>query len=132
MGGPSFRAASGGGAEANNASVVLMVTTQGIRIMMSGDAEPEAQIPILRNGFDVHADVLKFPHHGSARQSEDFATAVGARVATISVGKGNDYGHPAPAALALLKKLRVTSYRTDKQGDIAIVVRDHRISVITR
>ncbi|MEO6472973.1 MAG: ComEC/Rec2 family competence protein [Aeromicrobium sp.] len=129
---PTFSADSVGGSEANNASVVLMVTTQGIRIMMSGDVEPEAQNPILRNGFDVHADVLKFPHHGSARQSEDFVAAVGARVATISDGKDNDYGHPAPAALALLKKLHIAAYRTDRQGDIAIVVRDHRISVLTR
>lgn len=130
--GPDFKADGEGGSAANNASVVLSVETHGIRLMMSGDAEPEEQEFILRQGFDLHADILKMPHHGSARQSREFFEAVGARAATISDGKDNDYGHPAPAALALLKKLGVMAYRTDQQGDIAIVVRDGEISVLTR
>lgn len=127
-----FHADATGGSAANNASVVLTVATHGIRLMMGGDAEPQEQEFILGQQFDLHADILKMPHHGSARQSADFFEAVGASVATISDGKDNDYGHPAPAALALLRKLGMTAYRTDRQGDIAVVVRDGRISVLTR
>lgn len=129
---PSFGADSRGGSTTNNASVVLMVAIHGIRIMMSGDAEPEEQDFILRQGFDLHADILKMPHHGSARQSREFFESVGARAATISDGKDNDYGHPAPTALALLAKQHMTAYRTDRQGDIAIVVRDGKAAVLTR
>ena len=58
--------------------------------------------------------------------------AVGARVATISAGQDNDYGHPAAAALRLLRDHHVAWWRTDTDGDIAVVVRDGRLSVVTR
>jgi len=128
----SFRADDEGGSAANNASVVLSVRARGMRIMLAGDIEPEAQETILRNFPEVWADVLKMPHHGSARQSTAFFEALQARVATISDGKDNDYGHPAPAALGLLRRLDIAAHRTDLQGDIAIVVRKHRILVLTR
>ncbi len=127
-----FRAEGRDGATVNNSSIVLLVATRGVRIMMSGDAEPEEQDAMLQAGFDLHADVLKMPHHGSARQSEEFFAAVGARIATISDGEGNDYGHPARAALALLDKLDVAAYRTDLSGDIAVTVNADQIKVFTR
>ena len=74
--------------------------------MLSGDIEPEAQDDLLREHPDLGADVIKMPHHGSARQSKAFFDAVGARLATISAGAGNDYGHPAAAALSLLRDER--------------------------
>ncbi|MBC7595456.1 MAG: ComEC/Rec2 family competence protein [Kineosporiaceae bacterium] len=127
---PSFRADVG--PAANNASVVLDLTTRGVRILLAGDIEPEAQQALLRNYPEVHADVLKMPHHGSANQSEELFAGLGVRVATISDGMGNDYGHPSPTALALLKLHHIATYRTDQQGDIAIVVQDNRITVLTR
>ena len=130
---PPFRADDeGSGAGANNASVVLTMATRGVRIMLAGDIETEAQEAILRKFPELSADVLKFAHHGSARQSEGFVEALHARIATISVGIDNGYGHPAPAALELLRRLHITAYRTDQQGDIAIVLREQQISVLTR
>lgn len=128
----TFDAESAGGSAVNNASIVLAVTTRNVRLMLPGDAEPEAQDALLRTFPGIRADVLKMPHHGSARQSEAFFRALGARVATISDGVDNDYGHPAPAALDLLKRLGIATYRTDRQGDIAIIVRDGHLSVLTR
>ena len=49
--------------------------------------------------IDLRADVLKVPHHGSAYSDPDFLAAVHARVAVISVGRHNDYGHPSPVLL---------------------------------
>jgi competence protein ComEC len=72
------------------------------------------------------------PHHGSARQSKEFFEAVGARLATISAGEGNDYGHPAAAALSLLREQSMRWWRTDTDGDIAIVERDGHLLVVTR
>jgi len=129
---PAFNADGEGGSVANNASVVLSMTTRGVSIMLAGDMEPEAQEATLRNFPEVRADVLKMPHHGSAGQSDAFFESLHARVATISDGKDNDYGHPAPAALELLHRLHIAAYRTDRQGDIAIVVRNGRLSVSTR
>ena len=123
---------SGEGSAVNDASVVMRVEMDGVVLLLTGDVEPDAQDRILRSGLSVDADVLKMPHHGSARQSERFLDAVGARVATISAGQDNDYGHPAPAALRMLRERGVAAWRTDLDGDIAIVARDGRLSVVTR
>ena len=72
------------------------------------------------------------PHHGSSQQSERFFTAVGAQVATISAGVDNDYGHPTAKALALLQSQGTRWWRTDTEGDIAIVQRGGRLMVVTR
>ena len=116
----------------NDASLVLRVTTQNVRLLLTGDVEPAAQEALLRLRPDLAADVVKMPHHGSGRQSERFIAAAGARVATISAGQDNDYGHPAAAALRLLRDHDISWWRTDTDGDIAVVVRDGRLSVVTR
>jgi len=116
----------------NDASLVLRVTTRQMRFLITGDVGPEAQEALLRVHPDVAADVLKMPHHGSGRQSSAFFDAVGARIATISSGKDNDYGHPAAAALHLLREHHVAWWRTDTDGDVAVVVRDGRLAVVSR
>jgi competence protein ComEC len=116
----------------NNSSVVVRATVRGVRILLAGDIETEAQDAILASGADVASDVLKFPHHGSGRQAPAFLAAVGAAVATISVGADNDYGHPAVTALQMLRAAHTDWRRTDLAGDIAVVVRDGRLRVTTR
>lgn len=120
------------GTAMNNASVVLRVSTRNVALLLAGDVEPEAQEALLRSGQPIHADVLKFPHHGSGRQSAEFVRAVGARVATISAGEGNDYGHPHADALDLLQQTGTVWHRTDREGDIAVTAHDGRIRVVTR
>src|SRR4030095_6794887 len=96
----------------NNSSVVLRVATGGGRILLlTGDVEVEAQEGLVRSGGGPRADVLKVPHHGSAYQSPTFLRAVHASVGVISVGRDNDYGHPAPALLHELDRLRVRAGR---------------------
>ncbi|MDX6278649.1 MAG: competence protein ComEC, partial [Nocardioidaceae bacterium] len=65
------------GSGPNNLSVVLAVEVRGVRLLLTGDIEPEAQDKLLRAHPDLHADVIKMPHHGSARQSSAFFDAVG-------------------------------------------------------
>src|SRR5690606_32389552 len=66
------------GSTVNDASVVLRVRVDGVSLLLTGDVEPDAQEIILRSGMPLAADVLKVPHHDSARQSERFFAAVGA------------------------------------------------------
>ena len=76
-----------------------------------------------RAGFDV----VKVAHHGSANLDEGLMEAVRAPVGVISVGKDNDYGHPAPKALEVLRRNGYAVYRTDQRGDVAVVAqRDGR------
>jgi competence protein ComEC len=118
--GPS-RLFQGTRSDPNNNSVVLRVTVSGRRILMPGDAEVEAQDELLAAGTDLHADILKVPHHGSAYSDPAFLNAVHASIALVSVGRDNDYGHPSPLLIAELARLGVPLRRTDLDGDIAVV-----------
>ncbi|MFI9555273.1 ComEC/Rec2 family competence protein [Nonomuraea endophytica] len=119
------------GSEINNTSVVLRVRWHAGSILLSGDIETEAQSDLLRTSSPA-ADILKVPHHGSARQDPAFITAVGARAALISVGSDNTYGHPAPATLALLHRSGSRIYRTDQSGDLAITDHNTTLAITPR
>jgi competence protein ComEC len=120
------------GSLANNASLVLLVRVQGIDILMSGDMEPEAQRALAAAVPDLHADVLKVPHHGSRYQDPALLAGLGARLAVISVGADNDYGHPAAATVAMLRAAGMRVERTDLDGDVAVTVRAGRLGVTSR
>ena len=77
-------------------------------------------------------DVLKVPHHGSRYQDARLLTGLGARLALVSVGADNDYGHPDPGTLDLLREAGAAVRRTDLDGDVAVVVREGRLEVVTR
>jgi len=115
----------------NDASVVLLVESRGIRLLLMGDEETGSQERLAARVGYLHVDVLKLAHHGSARQDPDLVRGLHARLAVISVGRHNDYGHPAPATLRLLERAGLTVRRTDLDGDIA-VVSDHGLHVVTR
>ncbi|MCW2847674.1 MAG: internalization-related competence protein ComEC/Rec2 [Marmoricola sp.] len=112
----------------NDSSLVLLVETRGIRLLLMGDEEDDSQAGLLRETGGVRADVLKVAHHGSAKQDPDLVRGLGARLAVISVGEDNDYGHPAPSLLALLRDARMQVARTDRDGDVAVVV-EHGLRV---
>jgi len=117
----------------NNDSVVLMAERGGERILMTGDIEIEAQQALLNTGVDLHADVLKVPHHGSAKILDRFLDAVAPTVAVIGVGAHNDYGHPSPRLLSALAAHGVgTVMRTDQQGDVAVGMMDGRLVGVPR
>ncbi|GAA4259172.1 ComEC/Rec2 family competence protein [Dactylosporangium darangshiense] len=107
----------------NNNSLVLAVTTGGVRVLLTGDAETEEQLSLLAvdDPAVLRADVLKVAHHGSSYQDEGFLEAVAPRVALVSVGVGNDYGHPSPVLLAWLARSGARVLRTDQQGDLAVL-----------
>jgi competence protein ComEC len=106
------------GTTVNNISVVMVAAWPGLRVLLSGDVETEAQRSLVARVGPV--DVLKVPHHGSKSQDPAFLAASGASVAVISVGADNDYGHPAPATLTLLRNLGMRTFRTDTDGSIAV------------
>lgn len=129
---PAGSARARGDLDRNGASLVLRVRVHGVVLMLTGDVGEAEQDRLARSGADLRADVLKVAHHGSADTSSRFTQAVGASVATISVGADNDYGHPTPAALRMLRDVGTQAHRTDEEGDVAVVVRDGRLSVVAR
>ena len=116
----------------NNASVVLVAEVAGVRVLLTGDVEPSAQSALARDLTGLRVDVLKVPHHGSRHQDLDWLTSLGARLALVSVGEDNDYGHPAPDLLAALSAAGARVWRTDVSGDVVVVVRDGELGVVAR
>ncbi|HEV2641844.1 MAG TPA: DNA internalization-related competence protein ComEC/Rec2 [Candidatus Elarobacter sp.] len=109
--------------DVNENSVIVKLTYHDFRMLFMGDAGFQAERRLLESGFDVRADVLKVGHHGSAYASgRDFLDAVRARVALISDGRHNTFGHPAPSTLATLQRAGVRAYRTDHCGAITVHV----------
>nr|WP_063835964.1 ComEC/Rec2 family competence protein [Actinacidiphila yeochonensis] len=108
-------------AESNDASIVLLVRDGGLRLLLLGDAEPPVQEELLARNPDLPpVDVLKVAHHGSAYQSAALLARVRPRLALISVGAGNPYGHPAARTVRALRGFGATVLRTDEDGPIAV------------
>ncbi|MEV0257210.1 ComEC/Rec2 family competence protein [Streptomyces sp. NPDC050732] len=108
----------------NDASVTLLVRTGGLTLLLLGDLEPPAQRALLRTPAAASlasVDVLKVAHHGSAHQDPELLRRAAPRLALISCGADNSYGHPAPVTLAALRAGGAQVVRTDTQGAIAVV-----------
>ena len=84
-------------------SAVYRVVFNGRSALITGDISSEDEIEMLANGIDLGADVLKVAHHGSKHSScLEFLEKVNSSLAIISVGKYNQYGHPAEETLERL------------------------------
>ncbi|MFE0470889.1 ComEC/Rec2 family competence protein [Streptomyces sp. NPDC058947] len=108
----------------NDASVALLVRSGGLRLLLLGDLEPPAQRALARSPAaealrDV--DVLKVAHHGSAYQDPGLISRAAPRLALISCGEDNPYGHPAPGTLAALRAGGAAVLRTDRDGALAVM-----------
>ncbi|WP_255951688.1 ComEC/Rec2 family competence protein [Streptomyces odontomachi] len=107
----------------NDASIALLVHTAGLRLLLLGDLEPPAQQGLLRSpaGVDLaHVDVMKVAHHGSAYQDPWLLRTAAPRLALISCGAGNPYGHPSPRTVAALRTSGAMVLRTDRNGSLAV------------
>jgi len=112
---------SSGYEDLNNNSAVLKLKYGSTSFLFTGDAEAESESEMLRAGYDLKADVLKVGHHGShSSTTPAFLKAVSPKYAVVSVGKGNDYGHPHSETLAKLAAAGVQVFRTDLQGTIVV------------
>ena len=114
--------------DANDCSIVLRATFGSVSMMFTGDAEGNAQgksekeIVQTYTASELKCDFLKVGHHGSdTSTSAAFLTAVSPKIAAISVGTGNKYGHPVQSTLDALKAAGVTVYRTDESGSLVFV-----------
>ncbi|MGW7680073.1 ComEC/Rec2 family competence protein [Kribbella sp. NPDC054772] len=119
------------GSPENNASIAMMVELAGLRILLTGDLEPESQRAVVATGADLRADVLKVPHHGSAQQDPGFIAATNARLAVISAGRDNDYGHPAPRTLELLSHQAIRTATTNVSGPLVVTNERNHLALTT-
>jgi competence protein ComEC len=107
-----------GAGDPNQAALVLLARWRGFRMLLTADAEAEA-VPVDPGPIDV----LKVAHHGSDDAGLDALLDRSVpRLAVISVGAHNPYGHPTPGTLATLAQHHVPVLRTDERGDVTIEV----------
>lgn len=108
-----------GGSDTNDTSIILRIDYGETSFLFTGDAERDAEQAVLNRGVDLSATVLKVGHHGSdTSTSYVFLREIMPQYAVISVGNGNNYGHPTEETLSRLRDADVKVYRTDMQGDI--------------
>lgn len=105
----------------NDDSLVMRLTYGDTSFLFTGDMTAKAEKELIEDGENVKCDVLKVGHHGSSGSScYQFLYEAEPKIAVISCGRDNDYGHPHEETLGRLKDAGVTVYRTDELGSIVI------------
>lgn len=95
--------------EENAESMGLLINIEGIKILSLGDLPKEYE-----DTLDIKADILKVSHHGSKTStSKDFVGKVRPKVALISAGRNNRYGHPTKEVLENLDGIKIYNTQTD-------------------
>jgi competence protein ComEC len=115
------------GDDPNNHATVLVASYGTVDALLTADAEGDVTVPLR----PPPVEILKVAHHGSADSFlPRLLELVRPRVAVVSVGEGNDYGHPTPATLAALAAYPgLAVYRTDRDGRVTIETDGEHISV---
>ena len=106
------------GEDPNEHATVLLASYGSVDALLTADAESDVTLPLR----PPPVEVLKVAHHGSADAGlEPLLDLLRPRVAVISVGAHNDYGHPAPSTIAALGRVPGLSlYRTDEDGPVTL------------
>lgn len=118
----------------NNVSIVMDIRYGTRRLLLAGDMEEEVDPALLAEGSlgDQRVDVLKVAHHGSRTSSTaPFLASVAPRVAVVSAGRDNPYGHPAPETLERLSAAGARVLRTDVDGTVTVSTNGRDLSVST-
>ncbi len=116
--------------DANNDSIVLLVTDGADRVLFANEPEASAQQVLLDDHLAIQATVLNVPHHGAGTSIAPFLQAVHESVALVSVGP-NTYGHPVPWVLDALRTSGARVFRTDRSGDVTITFTGDGLQVET-
>jgi competence protein ComEC len=106
------------GQDPNEHAVVLLASYGAVDVLLTADAES----PVTNRLAIPPVEILKVAHHGSAdRGLQTLVERLQPRVAVISVGAHNDYGHPTPSTLAVLEHAEhLDLYRTDVDGTVIV------------
>ena len=111
----------------NNNSIVCKLNYKKFSMLFTGDIEEIAEKQILldykKNLQNLKSTILKVGHHGSKTSSiQEFIDAVKPKITLIGVGENNKFGHPNDLVIKRLEKCGSKIFRTDKNGEISIIV----------
>jgi beta-lactamase superfamily II metal-dependent hydrolase len=111
-------------AEVNNNSNGLRVEHGGSAMLLTGDSQGPERIFLAETcpAQVRDCDALKLAHHGSHNGVDEYWLGlVHPKLAVISCGAGNSYGHPSGQVLDLLEAQAIPFKRTDIDGTIRVV-----------
>ncbi len=102
----------------NDLSLSILFQHGDFKVFFVGDLEAEGEENILEENLpSLHVDVLKVGHHGSKTSSTPaFLSWVDPKMAVISAGKNNRYGHPARVTLQNLEAQGIPYYSLMETG----------------
>lgn len=116
----------------NDNSIILKLIHGNMSFLFTGDASINIENQLIYSGFNLKSDVVMLGHHGSKYStSNEFLEEVDPKLAIISVGNNNRYGHPSNRVLKLLNNKNIKILRTDIDGDITIKCDGNKIKVNT-
>lgn len=116
----------------NEDSILALVTVMKQTILLTGDASEKVEEAVVKDNPHLQFSILKAGHHGSRTSSgEALLKLVQPRLAFISCGKHNHYGHPSPETLARLKASGAIIFRTDQDGQIRLRFTTEKLEVTT-
>ena len=118
--------------ELNNNSVVIKLEYKNFSCLYTGDIERGRENHLVKIlSSNLESEIIKIPHHGSSTSSNSaFIKKVNPKVAIISCGQNNSYGHPNIKTLERLEKNGIDIYRTDINGTILINTDGYNYEVI--
>ena len=105
----------------NDRSLVFRAAPGGMPVVFSGDLETPGETEMLRSGAVRKGYALLVPHHGAATSSSAaWVEAVSPRIAMLSLGRGNRFGHPSLQVLNRYGARGVRVTRTDLDGALLL------------
>ncbi len=111
----------------NERSLLLRLKAGACTALVPGDLEVPGEKAVLESEAELASELLLLGHHGAAdATSEAWLDAVRPRMAAVSVGARNPFGHPAPAVLERLERRRIPLWRTDRHGSLSAVCTERR------
>ena len=120
--GPSLPFISTGNNVINDNSIAFTLRYRDFCMLFTGDAGTAAEQRFMAQHVDLRCAILKVGHHGSAYgTTPEFLAAARPKIAIISVGRHNVFGHPAPSTVARLQAFGARVYRTDVNGAVTII-----------
>ncbi len=116
----------------NDNSLVMTLDDGIVNFLLPGDIEKKVENELVAEDAPLKADFLKVPHHGSKTSSTDaFVEAVAPKFAVVSVGDGNQFGHPVDSVVERYAAAGVRFLRTDRDGEVTALTDGQTLTVRT-
>jgi competence protein ComEC len=116
----------------NDDSIVIELLWRQVSIVLTGDIGKEAEHAVAPHFEPARLRIVKVPHHGSRSSSTpEFVGALQPRIAVVSAGRGNRFGHPAQAVLDRYRRAGAAMFRTDRDGAVTVETDGEAVEVTT-